>query len=98
MNTIESLLEMSLDKLIAMSDVEIETYLAEALKICPPVKYTSSVKSVSKTSLNLANKMSPQSPLAQQLAGMSPQKRQLVSLARQLGMNVDDLTGGKDIK
>ena len=95
--TIESLLDMSLDRLIAMGEVELQAYLEEAIKVCPPIRGHAGTSSQSGTRLGTVGakrafgKMEPQSPLAQKLAGMSPMKQKLARMMMESGMDVDDL-------
>lgn len=78
MNTIEELINMDLDRLSSMSDAEIQTYLADAIKICPPIPLEKQAEILFKQTsgkIRLSpsgskKTLTPQSELAKKLAGV----------------------------
>lgn len=69
--TIEAMLGMTLDTLYKMSDTEIDSYLAECIKICPPPtrvgKPGAGEGGTTRISMSKSNRMSPQSSIANQI-------------------------------
>jgi len=91
-SSIEQLLDMSLDKLEAMTEVELDTYFAEALKVCPPIKMFGGGGGGTTSPKSAASKLLPRSSLADQmLNGMSPEKQKLAKMAAALGVNIESL-------
>ncbi len=83
---------MSLDRLEAMTEVELDAYFAEALKVCPPIKVFGGETTPKKS---VASKLIPRTALGEQLMGMSPEKQKLAKMAAQLGLSVDTFKGIK---
>ena len=78
-STIESLIGMSLAELEAMSDTQIQDYLAEALKVQPPIKAGKVIKETTSRSLAVA-----------EVKKNLSQSEQLAAMARQMGMKIVD--------
>jgi len=98
--TIEALLDMSLERLCAMGEVELQTYLEEAIKVCPPIRgrVNTGVRSSDGTVLGSfrgpkGNKFAPSSALGQSLSPtnkMTAKEKILLELAK-AGMTEDDI-------